>query len=281
MRKNNFTQKIIFMTIMLVALAGVFGFFKWQGDHKADQAVSKITWQDHTYIYDQADLLSDATENSLNHQLENLDVIKKAQIIVLTVDNLKNKTIQEYANTVFNQTGIGDKESDNGLLMLIAKDEKKVWVEVGQGLEGELNDGKVGRILDTDFVPYRAKDDYDSAVSKTLTAFSDVLTGHVTSDDASRETPQNSDQNGYKDEADTSDQSEGSSLGGLILVGIILVFVFGMILTGHGDVLLWILLAIFNNRGGGSGGYGGGSGGSSGGGGGFGGGSSSGGGAGR
>ncbi|MFZ2695842.1 MAG: hypothetical protein WAX61_07890, partial [Lactococcus raffinolactis] len=78
-----------------------------------------------------------------------------------------------------------------------------------------------------------------------------------------------------------SDQSDGSSLGGLIIVGIILVFVFGMILTGHGDVLLWILIAIFNNRGGGSGGYGGGSGGSSGGGGGFGGGSSSGGGAGR
>ena len=277
MKTNKVTQKIIFISIMLVALAGVFGFFKWQGDYKTGEAVSKITWQDHTYIYDQADLLSDATENNLNHQLEGLDARKKAQIIVLTVDTLKNKTIQEYANTVFNQTGIGDKASDNGLLMLIAKDEKKVWVEVGQGLEGELNDGKVGRILDADFVPYRAKDDYDTAVSKTLMAFSDVLTGNVTSDDASGETSQN----GYRDETDMSDQSEGSSLGGLILVGIILIFVFGMILTGHGDVLLWILLAIFNNRGGGSGGYGGGSGGSSGGGGGFGGGSSSGGGAGR
>ncbi|GAB2022977.1 hypothetical protein RyT2_20510 [Pseudolactococcus yaeyamensis] len=277
MKKNKVTQKIIFLTIMLVALAGVFGFFKWQGDSKGGNAVSKMTWQDHTYIYDQADLLSDTTENNLNHQLENLDVGKKAQIIVLTVDNLKNKTIQEYANTVFNQTGIGDKESDNGLLMLIAKDEKKVWVEVGQGLEGELNDGKVGRILDADFVPYRAKDDYDTAVTKTITAFSDVLTGHTTSSDTSQETSQTS----SEDKVNDREQSSGNSLGALIIGGLVFVFILGMILTGHGDILLWILLAIFNNRGGGSGGYGGGSGGSSGGGGGFGGGSSSGGGAGR
>ncbi|GHU41328.1 hypothetical protein FACS1894193_04980 [Bacilli bacterium] len=275
MKKNKVTQKIIFLTIMLVALAGVFGFLKWQGEPKGGDAVSKITWQDHTYIYDQADLLSDTTENNLNHQLENLDVGKKAQIIVLTVDDLKNKTIQEYANAVFNQTGIGDKASDNGLLMLIAKDEKKVWVEVGQGLEGELNDGKVGRILDTDFVPYRAKDDYDTAVTKTISAFSDVLTGYVSREASSDETSQNDDND------ETTHQSRGSSLGGMIIFGIILMFVFGMIFTGHGDVLVWLLLAIFNNRGGGSGGYGGGSSGSSGGSGGFGGGSSSGGGAGR
>lgn len=267
------------MTIMLVALAGVFGFFKWQGDHKAGEAVSKITWQEHTYIYDQADLLSDTTKNDLNHQLENLDVSKKAQIIVLTVDTLKNKTIQEYANTVFNQTGIGDKESDNGLLMLIAKDEKKVWVEVGQGLEGELNDGKVGRILDNDFVPYRAKDDYDTAVSQTIKAFSDVLTGNANSEQTSEEqTPEAPSHNDYEN---NQEQSSGNPIGGLIVFGIIFIFILGMILTGHGDILMWILIAIFNNRGGGSGGYGGGSGGSSGGGGGFGGGSSSGGGAGR
>ncbi len=279
MKTNKFTQKIIFMTIMLVALAGVFGFFKWQGDHKAGEAVSKITWQEHTYIYDQADLLSDTTKNDLNHQLENLDVSKKAQIIVLTVDTLKNKTIQEYANTVFNQTGIGDKESDNGLLMLIAKDEKKVWVEVGQGLEGELNDGKVGRILDNDFVPYRAKDDYDTAVSQTIKAFSDVLTGNANSEQTSEEqTPEAPSHNDYEN---NQEQSSGNPIGGLIVFGIIFIFILGMILTGHGDILMWILIAIFNNRGGGSGGYGGGSDGSSGGGGGFGGGSSSGGGAGR
>lgn len=281
MRKNNTTKNFILITVILVAFMGIFGFFNWRKEEKATQLTTKLVWQDHTYVYDQADLLSDDTKARLNQQLEGLDQAKKAQIIVLTVNQLQNESIQTYANQVFNDTGIGDKDADNGLLMLIAKDEGKVWVEVGQGLEGDLNDGKVGRILDDDFVPNRAKNDYNAAVSQTIQSFSNVLTGT----DGGKDRPDESSQS-TTTSSDRSTRSSGSSFAVTIGLGLLLIVVLALIITGHGDILLWIILALFDNRGGGSGGsssggYGGGFGGGSSGGGGFGGGSSSGGGAGR
>lgn len=281
MKKNNTTKNFIFITVILVAFMGIFGFVNWRKDQQASQEIAKLVWQDHTYVYDKANILSETTKNTVNQQLERLDQSKKAQIIVLTVTSLHNEAIQTYANTVFNKTGIGDKDSDNGLLMLIAKDEGKVWVEVGRGLEGDLNDGKVGRILDEDFVPNRAKNDYDSAVSKTIQKFSNVLTGTDTGENPTDESRQSD-----TTSSDRQTKSSGNSFAIIIGLGLLLIVVFGLVITGHGDILLWILLAIFDNRGGGSGGssnggYGGGYGGGSSGGGGFGGGSSSGGGAGR
>ncbi|MDR1605999.1 MAG: TPM domain-containing protein [Streptococcaceae bacterium] len=271
MKQNKLTQRLVLITIGLVALMGMIGFFNWRSHQKDGQAIEQLTWQPNTYVYDRADLLSDETETKLNQSLATLDTSKKAQVIVLTVDDLKGNTIQAYANTVFNQTGIGDKTTDNGLLMLIAKDEKKVWIEVGQGLEGELNDGKVGRILDEDFVPYRTKNDYDRAVSQTIGAISTVLTGQSVSEDTATQ-PNSSNTR-------QSEAPQRLPVGALILLVVVVLIVVGLIVTGNGDLLLWLIFALVNNRGGGgSGGYGGGS---SSDGGGFGGGSSSGGGAGR
>lgn len=275
--KNNLTKKIILITLAILALGAVIGFFSHTSQKQNSTEIPKITWQANTYVYDKANLLTDDTKNQLNQSLGDLDQGKKAQMIVLTVDSLSGQTIETYANTVFNKTGIGDKSSDNGLLILIAKDEKKVWVEVGRGLEGDLNDGKVGRILDDDFVPYRTKGDYDTAVIKTTATITGVLTGQTTIPNTAKATSQSKYQ--YQNKKNSSNSSP---LGGLILLGVILAVIFGLVITGHGDILLWILMLFFNNRGGGSGGYGGGYGGSSSGdGGGFGGGSSSGGGAGR
>ena len=57
------------------------------------------------------------------------------------------KTIAEYANEAFRQYGIGSKEENNGVLLVLAMDERQVRIEVGYGLEGRIPDGKAGRIL--------------------------------------------------------------------------------------------------------------------------------------
>ena len=71
-----------------------------------------------------------------------------AQLVVVTVDRLDGEEIESYANRLFRAWGIGDAEKNNGVLLLIAKEDRKFRVEVGYGLEGAITDGYAGEILD-------------------------------------------------------------------------------------------------------------------------------------
>ena len=71
-----------------------------------------------------------------------------AQIVVVTVQNLEGQSLEEYATELFRNYGIGDKEKNNGVLLLCAYEERQFRIEVGYGLEGTLTDGKTGRIQD-------------------------------------------------------------------------------------------------------------------------------------
>ncbi|URZ86683.1 TPM domain-containing protein [Floricoccus penangensis] len=234
---------------------------------KKDSGVKKVVWQDNTYVYDQANMLNDQTKQTVNNQSRTLDKNIGDQIIVVTVPSLNGMAIEEYANQLFRKSGFGQKGESKALLLLIAKEENRVRVEVGDGLEGQINDGKAGRILDQYFVPYREKGDYDTAVVKTVDALSRDLNGETVIPDDDRQ-------------SNTNKDDEGSITDWIILIITIIVIIY---LFGGGGS---------SGRGGRGGywftggrGFGGGFGGSSGGGGfsggGFGGGSSSGGGASR
>ena len=70
----------------------------------------------------------------------------------------------EYSTNLFRQFGIGDKEKNNGLLILIALEERKSRIEVGYGLEGVLPDGKTGRIQDEYMIPYFKDNNFDEGI---------------------------------------------------------------------------------------------------------------------
>ena len=93
-----------------------------------------------------------------------------AQLVAVIVDTIGDSEIDEYANTLFRQWGIGQKDKNNGVLLLIALNERKSRIEVGYGLEGRLPDGKTGRIQDEYLIPYLSKGDYDNAVIATCQA---------------------------------------------------------------------------------------------------------------
>lgn len=76
-----------------------------------------------------------------------------AEIAVVTVSSLDGMSVEEYANTLFNQWGIGKKGSDNGVLLLVAPTERAVRIEVGYGLEAILPDGLAGDIIRTQALP--------------------------------------------------------------------------------------------------------------------------------
>ena len=77
-----------------------------------------------------------------------LDRATKAQVVVVTMTSLGSDSIENYANRLFRKWGIGDRTKNNGVLLLIAKEDRKFRIEVGYGLEGAITDGYAGSVLD-------------------------------------------------------------------------------------------------------------------------------------
>lgn len=120
------------------------------------------------YINDFADILSDSTEEMVFNISKTVEEKTTAQVVVVTVPNMKGQDVESYATELFNKWKIGSKGKDNGILFLIAKDERKVRIEVGYGANGFLSAGKTGRILDDHALPYLKSNDYDAATVNTI-----------------------------------------------------------------------------------------------------------------
>ena len=115
-------------------------------------------------VNDFAHLLSDGTISQLETQLYVLAQDTKAEVAVVTIDSLEGASIEQYAADLFSAWKIGEKDQNNGVLFLIASAEHKARIEVGYGLEPVITDGRAGRILDNEVIPYFKEGDYDQGV---------------------------------------------------------------------------------------------------------------------
>lgn len=115
------------------------------------------------YYYDEMGVISEDLKSEIIKTNVELQGKTKAQVVVATVNDLQQYPIEEYALEMFRKWGIGDKERNNGVLILLGKEpttEKySIYIATGYGLEGRLNDGKVGRIIDEFFIPNINRDD--------------------------------------------------------------------------------------------------------------------------
>lgn len=128
-----------------------------------------------TFVYDQGNFLTDEEETKVNDLLVKLENCTTVEFAVITIPSLEDLTIEEYANKMANQLGIGKADKDNGILLLISKTDSRVRLEIGNGLQGILTDSISGRILDNYFVPNRENNDYDKAMSETVQAVINTL----------------------------------------------------------------------------------------------------------
>ena len=122
------------------------------------------------YAADFADVLSSDTEDYIVGQNRGLYEKTGAQIVVATVDFLDGAAIDEYALEMFNQWGIGSKEKNNGVLLLLAIGEDNYYCLQGKGLESKLSSGKIQTILDRYLEPDFAQKDYDAGARLTFDA---------------------------------------------------------------------------------------------------------------
>jgi uncharacterized protein len=114
-------------------------------------------------VVDKAGLLSSKVRSSLANALVQVKRKTGNEIVVLTVKSLEDESIDGYSLKVVDEWKLGQKNKDNGVLFLIALDERKMRIEVGQGLEGLIPDITAGRII-REVKTYFKKGDYKSGI---------------------------------------------------------------------------------------------------------------------
>jgi uncharacterized protein len=115
----------------------------------------KITY----LVNDYGNIFSDAQEELLSSSLLNIYNSKIAEVSIVTIKSLDGYDIQMFAQEISNEN-LGNSETNNGLLLLIAVEDRAYWFNVGRGLEPIFNDAKVGRIGRELLVPYFKEESY-------------------------------------------------------------------------------------------------------------------------
>lgn len=100
------------------------------------------------HVNDYANMISPSTKAELEKELNSFEQTDSTQIVILTIPSLEGEVLGEFSVKAAEAWKIGQKGKDNGIIITVAKQEKKIRVEVGRGLEGVLTDLAAGRIVD-------------------------------------------------------------------------------------------------------------------------------------
>src|SRR6202162_1330947 len=145
----------------------------WAFAASADVAVPPLSGR----VVDQTGTLSAGDISSLTQTLKNLETRKGSQIAVLIVPTTQPETIEQYSIRVAEAWKIGRKKIDDGALRGIAKDDHKLRIEVGYGLEGALNDVTAKRIIDEVITPNFRNGDFAGGISAGVDRIIGVIDG--------------------------------------------------------------------------------------------------------
>ena len=138
-------------------------------------------------VVDEASLMSRKQAHQLTQQLAAFEKRSGIQLVVVSVDSLDGNTIEEYGYQLGRHWGIGQKERNNGVLLLIAQDERKVRIEVGYGLEGALPDAIAANIIQTRILPAFKRGDMVAGIVAGSQAIMQALAGEYQPADASKQ----------------------------------------------------------------------------------------------
>ena len=229
-------------------------------------------------VYDGANIIDPAAEQALDQRLTQYNRATGRAIVVATVPSLGGDTIEMYAVDLFEKWGIGGKETDEGVLLLVAPQERKVRIEAGYGTTGTLTDALSGRIIRNTITPRFKQGDFSGGITAGVGEIVKVLNA----DPADLKAMQEAEAAAQRGRGDNTG---GTIIGAAFWVAMIIGF---MLIFGRGrgrrrrrygmgglarDVILWNAIGGLGRGSGGGwgGGGGGGFGGGGGGGGGFGG----------
>lgn len=133
-------------------------------------------------VTDMTNTLSRGEYYELRRQIIQFEDSTSNQIVILMVPSLQGNEIRDYGIRVLEKNKIGQKGKDNGVLILVAKDDRKVSIEVGYGLEGVLTDALCDQIIRNEIRPRFREGDYVGGLSAAITAIMQVTRGEYTAE---------------------------------------------------------------------------------------------------
>ena len=130
-------------------------------------------------VVDNAGMIDDAVEADLVNTLAAFERKSSDQIVVATVPNLAGEAIEPFANRLFRAWGLGQAGENNGILLLVARDDRAMRIEVGYGLEGTLTDLHARLIIENTMVPAFRAGDFSGGISRAVDDIILVLEGNA------------------------------------------------------------------------------------------------------
>lgn len=181
------------------------------------------------YVNDFAKILPDEVKSRLEQKLSEYEKQTSVEIAVVTTPSLEDMTIEDWTIGLATKWGVGKRGKDNGLVVAIAPNERKIKIEVGYGLEGDLPDGKCGRILDEFAIPNFRNKDYPKGIEETVNAVITEL-GTKTIEERAAEKARIEEQRKIDQERDAR---IAKWVGLVFLIVVVLAVIIGMIVTAY------------------------------------------------
>jgi uncharacterized protein len=158
------TQKLIFVLLI--------GFFCFSSSLSAGE----VTFPQYKgYINDFANLITPSDYQTLNALAGGLEQKTTAEIVIVTLKTTKPYDIQDYSVRLWDKWKIGKAGKDNGVLLLVAVEDKKTWITTGYGLEGAIPDAEASKIYRNIIVPYFKKGKFSEGILAGTIALVDLV----------------------------------------------------------------------------------------------------------
>lgn len=168
--KVSFIKRFALLLVCCLCYSQIsFGQFKIP-----DKPLKKV---EQTSVYDYINLLSPSEKNSLEQKLIKYSDTTSTQFVVATISSTQGENIDYLGTKWAHKWGIGQAKEDNGVFILLAKDDRKIAIKTGYGVEHLLTDAMSKRIIERDIIPYFKQNDYYGGLNRGSDAIFEVLTG--------------------------------------------------------------------------------------------------------
>ena len=135
------------------------------------------------WVTDAAGLLTTGEEGTLSRKLAAYAETSSTQIVVVTIPNLEGRAASDYATSLGRQWGVGQSQYNNGVVLLVSRDDREVFIATGYGLEGAIPDAIASRIVRNVIVPRFRQGDFYGGISNAVDALVDASGGEYSAED--------------------------------------------------------------------------------------------------